>query len=104
MGEIFEFSAHSLLNDALNHNILTLHYAECPEDVPMEMWEWPSRQQRGRLWRRSSRYNKHMSDARWSMSCAISISKDLRLSTLHYKFQEYEAQLPTIHKELLSVL
>ena len=34
----------SALNDALNDNILSLQYAECLENLSMEMWERPGRQ------------------------------------------------------------
>ena len=50
MGEIFKFSAHWLLNDTLNHIILTLHYPEDPEDVSMEMWGWLGRGGQGGVW------------------------------------------------------
>ena len=48
VGENFKFSAHWLINDALNHIILTLHYPEDPEDVSMEMWGWLGRWERGK--------------------------------------------------------
>ncbi len=38
-----------LLNDAIDHNTLTYKYAECSENVSMEMQGWQGRRQQGRL-------------------------------------------------------
>src|SRR5258706_8981394 len=63
-----EVLAHSSLNDTLNHISLTLHYAECSENVSMELWEQQSRGWQGRgQWGCSPRYNKHVSGVCWAV-------------------------------------
>ena len=55
------------IHSALNHGMLTSNYAECPENVCMEMWGW---------WGGGGSTavvvprdnNKHMSDTRWALS------------------------------------
>ena len=63
VGKVFKFSACSLQDDILNHIILTMHYAECLENVSMEMWGWLGRRGWGWGWVCGPRYNKNMGNA-----------------------------------------